>query len=49
MKEILMTVSQYAKHVGKSRNQIYMDIRLGKINNFVRKPAKEQLLIRVKK
>jgi len=29
-----LTVPQYAKLIGKSRQQVYMDIRLGKIKKY---------------
>jgi len=48
-KETLMTIAEYAKYIGKSRAQVYMDIRLGKISNFITRPVKTQLLIVVNK
>jgi hypothetical protein len=40
-----LTVTQYAKLVGKSRQQIYMDIRLGKIKHWKKIKVEE---IRIK-
>lgn len=43
-----LTVTQYAKLVGKSRQQIYMDIRLGKIK-YWKKVKVEEIRIKAPK
>ncbi len=46
-KEKWISVAEYAKKVGKSVQQIYMDIRLGKIKNWKMK-EKVTKTIRIK-
>jgi len=41
-----LKVNDYAKQVGKTRQQIYLDIRLGKIKDWKKVKANEVILVK---